>query len=173
MKIIPTLLDMEICIAKMFDSRQNIIVPNISWGFGVHECDLLIIKPSGYAIEVEIKRSKSDLLADKKKGHNHESTKISELYYALPECLMDSCMEHIPLTAGVISVKYYESRSWWSAAIIRPAMTHKRTKLTDEQIQKVSRLGVMRIWTLKSTLVSLMKDNKALKEKLMDTITKP
>ena len=57
-----TTIEMEVAIAAYFGFRQNIIVPNISWGFMNHEADMFIVRKSGYAIEIEIKRSKSDLL---------------------------------------------------------------------------------------------------------------
>jgi len=61
--------DIEFAVAKYFNFRKNLIVPNVSWGFNIHECDLLIVRKSGYAIEVEIKISKSDFKADFKKIH--------------------------------------------------------------------------------------------------------
>lgn len=59
-----TCLDIELATASHFDSRANLIVPNISWGMGLdHEIDLAIVNPkSGYMREVEIKISKSDLV---------------------------------------------------------------------------------------------------------------
>ena len=46
---------------NFFNYRANLIVPNISWGLGLHECDLLVLTSSGYATEIEIKVSKADL----------------------------------------------------------------------------------------------------------------
>jgi len=66
-----TTIEIEERVAQYFGPRECIIVPNISWGINIHECDLLIIRKSGYGIEVEIKISKSDLIADAKKGHHH------------------------------------------------------------------------------------------------------
>jgi len=37
-------IEMEIAISKYFGYRQNIIVPNISWGFMNHESDIFIVK---------------------------------------------------------------------------------------------------------------------------------
>ena len=68
--------EIEVRVASFFNPRQNIIVPNISWGVNLHECDLLIIRKSGYGIEVEIKVSKSDLIADAKKPHHHHDIKV-------------------------------------------------------------------------------------------------
>lgn len=46
----------ELAIAQMFGIRNNIIVPNVSWGFfDTHEADLVIINKSNYLTEVEIK----------------------------------------------------------------------------------------------------------------------
>ena len=84
-KKIPATEEIEIAIASYFGISRHIIVTNISWGLNLHECDILIIRESGYAVEVEIKRSKQDLLNDFKKQHGHRSKKIKELWYAIPE----------------------------------------------------------------------------------------
>jgi hypothetical protein len=150
-----SLIAMEEAIARMFGIRQNIIVPNISWGIFIHECDLLIVRPSGYAIEVEIKRSKNDLLNDFKKKHNHIDVRIQKLYYAIPEDLLEICEPLIPETAGVITV--HQSRGSVYAIIHREIKPNKsRRKLTDIEILKVAKLGCMRIWGLKHKL-SLIK----------------
>ena len=58
-----TTIEIEEAVARKFGVRTNIIVPNVSWGLpGMHECDLFIIKMSGYGVEVEIKISKADIL---------------------------------------------------------------------------------------------------------------
>ena len=74
-----TAKEMELHISRYFDLRQNIIVPNISWGMGLHECDLLILSRAGYATEIEIKISAADLRKDSKKKHEHLSNKIKYL----------------------------------------------------------------------------------------------
>ena len=80
-----TAKDIEISVAKYMDPRVNLIVPNASWGLGLHECDLLVISKAGYASEVEIKVSKADLLRDREKRHGHASDRIKALWFALPE----------------------------------------------------------------------------------------
>ena len=58
--------EIEIAIAKHFNTRVNLIVPNIYWGLGFdYELDLIIVTQSHYAWEVEIKTSISDLKAEK------------------------------------------------------------------------------------------------------------
>lgn len=91
-------------LSKRFNYRRNTIVPNASYGIGVHECDVLVANAIGYCTEIEIKRSRSDLLADFKKKHTHDSVKIKYLYFAIPEELYDGCWKDIPFNAGIITV---------------------------------------------------------------------
>lgn len=150
--------EMEVAIAKMFGIRTHIIVPNISWGFGIHEIDLMVITKSGYAKEIEIKRSKSDFLADFKKGHNHidKQKRISEFFYAFPSDLVDKCIDLVPENAGIIVCsrhKNYKGVEIVIAHIKRQAKWIKDSrKLTVEEQLKVARLGCMRIFNLKEKL---------------------
>lgn len=156
-----SLRKMEIAIADMFDIRRHIIVPNLSWGFGTHECDLFIVRESGYAVEVEIKRSVADFLNDFEKKHSHKDTRIKELYYAFPEELLNSCKDKVPEKCGIISV--YELRGKVYARIVRKAQSIETHRiLTTEEISKVMRLGCMRIWRLKQLLdrIDNLKDAK-------------
>lgn len=150
---------MEVAIAQYFGVRQHIIVPNISWGFGMHECDLFIIKKSGVAVEVEIKRTKSDLLADFKKGHHHHDrgNRITELYFAFPEDLYESCKDIVPAGAGIITCYRwtdYKKQEQISAHVKRESKRIKGArKLTEQEQMRIARLGTMRIWTLKQKLI--------------------
>lgn len=177
----PTITEIELSIARYYGTREHIIVPNISWGFSwndnmgwhsMHECDMFIIKKTGYAVEVEIKRTKSDLLNDFKKRHKHESDKIREFFYAIPKDNLDEWSKLIPKHAGIITYEKYEEEIWdkkrhiWSnktkwvvkARRIRDAETNKSAmKLTTEEQLKIARLGCLRIWNLKQKLI---KDEK-------------
>lgn len=154
-----TTIEMEEAISRLYGIRKNIIVPNLSWGLsGMHECDVFIVKSSGYAVEVEIKRTKSDLLADFKKPHGHSDNRIREFFYALPENLLKTCTELIPEHAGIISCyrSPWRTRNDVYAKEIRPATIRKTArKLTTEEQFKVAKLGTMRIWALKQKLVKL------------------
>ena len=168
-KINITLPEIELAIAKYYGTREHIIVPNISWGFDyMHECDMFIIKKSGYAVEVEIKRSKNDLINDFKKTHHHKSDRIREFFYAIPKDKADEWSKLIPKHAGIIVYWKCEEEIWdrkkhrWSdktrwvtrAGRIRNAETNKNgRKLTAEEQLKVARLGTMRIWNLKQKLI--------------------
>jgi len=159
-----TTIEMETAIAKHFGVRQNIIVPNISWGLDwMHECDMFIVKKSGYATEVEIKRSKTDLLADFNKGHGHVDIKnrISEFYYALTEELYEKCKDLIPLNAGILVCrKYFNYGKWRTHVSVEKKAVWVRgcRKLTEEEKFKVAKLGTMRIWSLKEKIIKLQNE---------------
>jgi hypothetical protein len=153
-------IEMEVAIAKYFGSRQNIVVPNISWGFMNHEADMFIIKKSKYAVEVEIKRTKSDLMADFKKLHKHEDNRIHELYYAIPDNLYESCKSLIPKHAGIITCErwYVSWEKKWSITVRtrrNPIKNILARKLTDKECLKIAHLGTMRIWNLKNKIIKL------------------
>ena len=140
--------EMEIILAYFFDFRKNLIVPNVKWGFGLkHEADLLILYPSGFCDEIEIKVSKADLLKDKEKKHKHRSNKVRALYFAIPFELEDQ-IENIQENAGVYVV--YNKRK---VILKRPARVNGRaTKATKKDREHLYHLAAMRIWNLKRKL---------------------
>lgn len=139
-------IDMEIALASFFDYRANLIVPNVSWGLINHECDLLILTNCGYATEIEIKISRSDLKADKKKNHGHESYKIKRLYFAISDNIdTNFALNEIPSRSGLIVVS--EDKP---IKIIKEAVINKTAKKFSEADRyQLARLGAMRIWRLK------------------------
>jgi hypothetical protein len=152
--------EMEVAIAKYFGVRKHITVPNVSWGFFNHECDLFLIRSSGFGFEVEIKRSKSDMVADFKKKHGHKDRKnrIVQLYYAFPLELLPKVEELVPEDCGILTVEYYGDRGY--ARMHREAKRRKGAKrLTTAEQLKIARLGTLRIWTLKEKL-NLIKQKK-------------
>jgi hypothetical protein len=152
---------MEIALMKYFGVRQNLIVPNISWGLYIHECDLLVVKKSGYAIEVEIKVSVQDFKKDFKKGHQHNDkfNRIKSMYYAFPKSIVDKCVDLVPENCGIISVRKYNGECYCQT--IRGAKNNKKAeKLTDKDIQQIGRLGTMRILGLKQKINKLLNKQK-------------
>lgn len=157
--------EMELALAQFLNPRVNLIVPNVSWGFFKHECDIISISKSGYATEYEIKISKADLLKDKKKEHKHEDHRIKALYFAIPAYMRD-CIEHIPERAGVIIAEEYEKRfqvngiptrkNTLKFRLVRRAKESTNPyKFTDADKFQIARLGAMRIWGLKEKLVKV------------------
>lgn len=59
-------------LAAHFGWTKNTVLANYSTGLAGWESDLLVVRPSRWAIEIEIKVTKSDFRADFKKGRRHE-----------------------------------------------------------------------------------------------------
>jgi len=145
---------MEVAVACLIGYRQNTIVPNVSWGLGLHhECDMLVLDTQDRFTEIEIKVSKSDLKADFKKSHNHHSKIISRLVYAVPRNLLDSALELVPPNCGIIVVDEVEKygKLYYVAKWHRIVRHDKhKSKPSDKKIRKFMELGCMRIWSLKA-----------------------
>ncbi len=154
-----TTIEIEARLAGHFNYRQNLIVPNVSWGMDIHECDLLIVSKSGYATEVEIKISKADLKKDAFKKHNHEDrfNRIKRFYFAIPESL-SNCIEFIPERAGIIVLSRSEidGVNYIYCKVLRAARVNNTCrKFTEQERFNIARLGTMRIWSLKRKIISL------------------
>ena len=151
---------MEIAIAKYFGIRKHIIVPNLSWGFFNHECDLFLVRKSGYGFEIEIKRTKYDMLADFKKYHQHidRQNRIVQLFYAFPLELLPKVEEFVPQQCGIITVEKYMFDNEYIGCVRIYRDAKRKTgakKLTQKEQLKIAKLGTMRIWTLKEKLNNL------------------
>lgn len=158
LKIKPTSEWMELVLSDFFGIRSNTIVPRVSWGLnGEYEKDLVIVRKSGWAIEIEIKISKADVKKDLTKNHTHDSKLMKELYFAIPDTLYnDSVIDMIPEKAGIIVVKTTarsantpeNSIQGFRANIVRQAKQNKQSrKLLEEEIKQVMRLGNLRYWS--------------------------
>jgi hypothetical protein len=159
-----TSAEIEIAIARYFDVRKNIIVPNVSHGMFGYELDLCIVSITGrYATEVEIKISKADLKADSKKRHRHDwnDNFIKNLYFAMPEKMI-GYENLVPEKAGIIFVtpkgKVY---------IFRKCKPNKLAKKWDDhKLYKLTRLGMFRVWNMKEKIWDLQMQIKNFREKL-------
>lgn len=149
-------IEVETAVADWFGSRQNLIVPNVSWGMFDYELDMLVITPSGYGIEVEIKVSASDLKADQKKRHGHHNPKIKELYFAVPHSLL-KYENLVPAHAGILVVEEltYPDSNVRPVKEFRKPQQQNKYKFSDSDKYQIARLGTMRIWTLKQSLEKL------------------
>jgi len=166
-----TVQDIEIAVARHFNSRTNLVVPNVWWGWGLrHEADMIVLRPSGYCDEVEIKTSAADIKADLKKPRSHwEDRRITRVWFAVPHTLV-GCPE-IPAAAGILGVmrgttdldtgcwrpwREGDDRAWRDdVAVVRPAKPRSkenRVTISDQQRMKLAELGAMRIWDLKAAL---------------------
>ena len=161
-----TTADIELAIAQYFNPRIHLIVPNISHGMNLHECDLLVMNGKNYGVEVEIKITKADLKKDAEKSHGHRSNKIRRLFFAIPEYLYtDDIIALIPERAGIFIVKpreevirvIYDQKSSY---FTRPKCIIKRTAkinkdarpFTDKERVEMGRLGMLRYWNIRTKL---------------------
>lgn len=161
-----------------FYIRQNIVVPNVDWGFLNHEADLLIASRSHYLTEVEIKRTWRDFMADFKKKHTHNDPKLSHFYYAVPESIrervfkflyngdmpalnrnkakVDSPTENNPHECGIIFYEEpCESNPYPICRILVPAKRIGNYTITEKEELKLLRLCGMRVWLLKRKVAKL------------------
>lgn len=155
-----TTTEMEHSIAYRWGPRTHLIVPNVSWGLLTYEADMLIVRKTGFCIEVEIKRSFSDYLNDFKKrkwnrSNGGQGKLIKEFYYAFPVKLWErrknDIMDIMPEFAGVL-VCHRMTRT----ELIRNAKPNRQARaLTDKEMFQVARLGTLRIWSLKRTIIGL------------------
>jgi hypothetical protein len=142
--------DVEFAVARYFNPRINLIVPNVYWGLGFsYELDLLICSPAGYCTEVEIKVVKSDIKAEEKKSHRHDSKKIRRFFYAVPDYIQDC--EYLPMDCGLITV----DKNLFCKTIRAPRVNKIARPLREDEYITLLKLGCMRIWTLKETLADI------------------
>ena len=141
----------ECAVANHFGFRSNIIVPNVSWGiWGLnYEADMVIVRPSGWAMEVEIKVSAADIVADTRKSHHHNSRRFRQLWFAVPSHLAPH--PAIPLQAGILSVTAYPQH----VTAMRAAQQNKDAqRWSPADMYRLTALGTMRIWVLKAALAA-------------------
>lgn len=143
-------IDIELAVSRYFNPRINVMVPNVSWGMKLHECDVLVLTKSGYAYEVEIKTSLADLKRDMEKNHHHAHAKIKRLYFAIPEKLLKH-QDLVPEHAGILYVRD-SNWEWNTAKKFREAKDTGKYQWTEVEKMKLLRLGCLRIWTLKRKL---------------------
>lgn len=150
--------DMELAIVDnngVFPTNRYIVIPNISYGLKLHECDLLAVSKARWATEIEIKTSKADTRNDIKKKHGHRSDKIKQLYFALPEQAENDkeWLSYVPERAGIIIVKHWRYGTYRCRVLRKPKKNKTSRKLTEKEYDKFLRLGCLRIWRLKKKLI--------------------
>lgn len=109
-------LDIEIALMSHYYGAY-IVVPRVhidpDYNTGSsfpYEADIILLnRKSNYATEIEIKVSKSDLIKDKDKKHNHDSNLFSRLYFAVPKDLYEIALEHVPDKAGILVIYKYRN----------------------------------------------------------------
>jgi len=127
------------------------VVSNVSWGFKIHECDMISVTDAGYATEIEIKISVADTKKDAIKRHSHKSDKIKYLYFAMPKYIYDGAKDYVPAHAGIYTVEAYRwcKQIRYRVKCERDAQLNKdHRKLTLDEIDQLRRLAAMRYFSL-------------------------
>lgn len=138
----------------VFEYRRYLCVPN-SNQFLDWEADLLVLSPSDWLYEIEIKSTLSDLKADIKKhkhnfvwGHSYYPL-VWKMYYAMPLSVFEKVRDAppIPNHAGIITIDESNEMLYERAKRQREAKPNPSArKLTDQERYKLARLGALRYW---------------------------
>ena len=153
-------IQLALYYSGIWNKRQDIFVPNLSWGLLNHEADLVILTKSGYLTEVEIKRSWEDFKADFKKEHEHKDEHVYYLHYCVPESIKDKVISFLEeryrykLTRPSV-LCYTEGGEIKITPGGWPNNGGRRLFL-EEQLT-IARLGCMRIWNLKEKLTTRLR----------------
>lgn len=133
------------------DIRNNVIVPNVSWGMGIsYEADLVVVNRQGFATEYEIKRSYSDFVADfckkvkmrtKPRGCI-DSITCFHCQREIAEVFLQRNGIEMP------AVLFYDDNGKITSNGKASYMGSGRKMFLEEQL-KLARLGVMRYWNLR------------------------
>jgi hypothetical protein len=160
-----TSYDIEVAVANYFNPRIHLIVPNISHGMYLHECDLLVMNGRNYGVEVEIKISKADVKKDLKKPHQHNSNRIRRLFFAIPEKLyIDDVVAMIPERAGIFVIEPAKKVLYSAGGkdnvsyTVPPKCVQKRSAkinkyarpFSDSERIEMGRLGMLRYWNIRN-----------------------
>jgi len=132
-------------------------VPNVSHGWLQYEADLVVVSNAGWAQEIEVKVSASDLKADRHKskhrGHDVEQPwrsgyidkRMKKFWYAVPENLADIAVSPGVIVDGAGIIVVGGNTTY---RIVREAAIRKEARrCTDRDVIKLMRLGTMRFWS--------------------------
>lgn len=132
--------------ARKFDWRKNLMMPEYEIDGG--RADLLMVTPSGFACEIEIKITRSDWNADQgKRKFQGARPQISRFYYAGPMALMEQPPEWLPEDVGLIGCNF-DSYGSPRARMIKKAKRRPATKMPPEFWSKAYLACYFRFWAL-------------------------
>lgn len=154
-----TAQDIEVAVSGYFGRQKKAVIPNVSYGLGLHhEADLLAVNRRRILEEIEIKVTLSDIRAEANKSHGHRHPLIAALWFAIPDFLVESGTALIPEHAGILSYNTNPT-AWVRIRTIRVAKRNRQTPpLSDAKYVKLLELGCLRIWSLKAHLAQIRRD---------------
>ncbi len=131
--------DIQKAIGAHYAWKQAMVIENVSFSKYAGEFDIAVITSSGLLHEIEVKISRSDFAADKKKDkwHNYfpnpNPTKCPNFfYYACPNGMIK--LEEIPSWAGLF---YFENGNCW---IEKRAKRLHKENASEDVMKKMLRL---------------------------------
>ena len=153
--------ELEYMVAQHFGVGKNLIIPNVSWGFGLeYEADLVVVTRSRYVYEVELKVSKADLKADmKKRACAHKGKEFKRFYYAMPENIYDPDLIKID-GAGILLACESSRGIPYIREAVKPANRSKVMPVSEARYTKLLELCAMRMWTMKRNELKRIKEKE-------------
>lgn len=145
-----------------FYARRWVVVPNVSWGWDLdYEADLIAVSKSGWASEIEIKVSKSDLKHDsqKRKFRRGLDGRIKKFWYAVPKKLSEFALTCIPDFAGLLEVEITDTHAYKTKILRSAKAIESARKPTDNELEKLKSLGCMKLWNAKAKLAERQLDS--------------
>jgi hypothetical protein len=134
---------MLFALARHFDWWHNQLITEFEID-GLRE-DLVIVSRAGYATVIEIKVSRADWVADKRK--DRRGNQAARFFYAVPQWLLDRGVPaHVPDHAGILAVVGSATGGFDSVVERRAARRFKARPLTDTQLHSLHRSFYFRFW---------------------------
>lgn len=107
-------------------NRACVFISNNIFFYDGWECDVMGITHDDRIIEVEVKISKSDFIADfDKKGKHYQTSNgngASQFYYAVPVEMREYARERLPDYAGLLS--YYRDQNSFIKQYVKAPTLH-------------------------------------------------
>lgn len=101
-------------VDAVYPYRVWLVVPRVSWGLNMRECDLLALSGRGYAHAIEIKVTVSDLKREFKKRHyaidahfpdrDHQRKWIKFRWFAVPYLMREKALQFVPEDCGILCI---------------------------------------------------------------------
>lgn len=162
---------------------HSCVVPNIFLPGFRNESDLVSITRTRYLWEYEIKITKTDFYADRRKDRHHNypdptfpnHKKANRFWYVMPGTIKDGEYETlikadlVPPYAGLIMV--YEEKGThiprgeqtiWAKEIKRAPLLHKDT-VTIDQVMKIADVARWRMWDMRLKMDYIKQESEASK----------
>ena len=161
------------CIKHVWNGGSYLVIPNVKDGFfRKREADLLIITPSNYLFEIEIKISMADLKKDGQKkllpqDIYSNDLRIKKKIFAIPEEMFnrheDKIVKLLPDYAGLWVVK---KSGGYVVEKLKAKNKVNACKLSDKEKSILMRLGCLRLWGIKKKSVAIDRIKKDIKKVL-------